>query len=86
MATDGAITDRRREAIYALTDAAGFDRKQIAFLTAYQDRKSAGFKKTVAQLAWGSFAWFVSEPTQLLVLHDGTAEARPLAGLPWAAR
>ncbi|WP_256378597.1 BsuBI/PstI family type II restriction endonuclease [Nordella sp. HKS 07] len=65
-----------------MTDAADFDRKQIAFLTAYQDRQSAGFKKTVAQLAWGSFAWFVSEPKQLLVLHDGTADVSHLASLP----
>jgi hypothetical protein len=73
VATDGAITERRRDAIHALTDTAGFDRKQVAFLTAYRDRQSAGFKKTVAQLAWGSFAWFASEPAQLLVLHDGSA-------------
>ncbi|MCA0003725.1 MULTISPECIES: BsuBI/PstI family type II restriction endonuclease [unclassified Mesorhizobium] len=83
VATDGAITDRRRDALHAVTDAAGFDRKQIAFLTAYQDRQSAGFKKTVAQLAWGSFAWFVSEPGQLLVLHDGAADGRPFGSLPW---
>jgi len=68
VATDGAITPRRRDAIYELTDAAGFDRKQIAFVTAYQDRQSAGFKKTVAQLAWGTFAWFVSEPGHVIVL------------------
>ena len=55
VATDGAITPRRLEAIYEITDSAGFDRKQVAFLTAYQDRNSAGFKKTVAQLAWGTF-------------------------------
>jgi len=85
VATDGAITDRRRDAIHAITDAAGFGRKQIAFLTAYQDRQSAGFKKTVAQLAWGSFAWFVSEPTQLLVLHDGIADEHQLGSLPWTA-
>jgi hypothetical protein len=71
VATDGAITPRRQEAIYELTDAAGFDRKQIAFLTAYQDRQSAGFKKTVAQLAWGAFAWFVSEPDQVMILRGG---------------
>lgn len=73
VATDGAITDRRREAIYQLTDAAGFDRKQIAFLTAYQDRSSAGFKKTVDQLAWGSLAWFVSEPDHIIRLSEGGA-------------
>ncbi len=71
VATDGAITAQRQQAIYKLTDAAGFDRKQIAFLTAYQDRQSAGFKKTVAQLAWGTFAWFVSEPDNVMILRNG---------------
>lgn len=79
VATDGAITERRRDAIHAMTDAAGFDRKQVAFLTAYQDRQSAGFRKTMHQLAWGSFAWFASEPEQLLILHDGIVEARRLS-------
>jgi hypothetical protein len=73
VATDGAITPRRQEAIYAMTDAAGFDRKQILFLTAYQDRDSAGFKKTSAQLAWGSFAWFASEPANIVILRNGAA-------------
>jgi hypothetical protein len=80
VATDGAMTERRREAIFDLTDAAGFDRAHIAFMTAYQDRSSAGFKKTVAQLAWGSVAWFVSEPDHIVLLHRGD-EARTLAEL-----
>jgi hypothetical protein len=70
VATDGAMTERRRNALLALTDAAGFDRGNVLFLTAYLDRQSAGFRKTVAQLAWETLVWFVSEPTQLLVLHD----------------
>jgi len=81
VATDGAITPRRQEAIYALTDAAGFKRSQIAFLTAYQDRQSGGFKKTVAQLAWDSFAWFVSEPDHIVVLRSGEAAPIRLAEL-----
>lgn len=77
VATDGAITPRRQEAIYAITDAAGFKRPQIAFLTAYQDRESAGFKKTVAQLGWDSFAWFVSEPESIIIMRNGgTSHAR----------
>lgn len=71
VATDGAITPRRQEALYALTDAAGFNRSQVSFVTAYQDRQSAGFKKTVAQLAWGTSAWFVSEPDNLLIMREG---------------
>lgn len=77
VATDGAITERRRDAIWAMTDAAGFPRSQIAFLTAYQDRQSSGFKKTVAQLAWGSLAWFASEPEHLVRFE--TADQNGLA-------
>lgn len=82
VATDGAITDRRRDAIYELTDTAGFDRRQIAFLTAYQDRTSAGFKKTVAQLAWGTLAWFVSEPDNLIILRGGDLDEMLIDVLP----
>jgi hypothetical protein len=32
---------------------------------------AVGFKKTVSRLAWGSFAWFASEPDHLLVQHEG---------------
>jgi hypothetical protein len=81
VATDGAITERRQEAIYKLTDVAGFPRSQVAFLTAYQDRGSAGFKKTVSQLAWGSFAWFSSEPDHILVMRDGAISKATLSAL-----
>lgn len=81
VATDGAITPRRQNAIYSITDVAGFERKQVAFVTAYQDRESAGFKKTVAQLAWDSFAWFVSEPDAIIVLRDGDSSLERLSAL-----
>jgi len=81
VATDGAITARRQEALYRLTDAAGFNRKQVAFLTAYQDRQSAGFRKTVSQLAWNTFAWFVSEPDHLVIFRNKRKEATRLSSL-----
>ncbi|GHC69633.1 BsuBI/PstI family type II restriction endonuclease [Limoniibacter endophyticus] len=81
VATDGAMTERRRTAMRELTNAAGFDPRQVAFLTAYQDRQSPGFKKTVAQLAWGSFAWFASEPAQIIALHEGRSEDSVLTDL-----
>lgn len=80
VATDGAMTPMRQQAIHALTDAAGFERKHIAFLTAYSDRQSTGFKKTVSQLAWNTYAWFSSEPENLLLMRAG-AEALGLAKL-----
>ncbi len=78
VATDGAVTARRKSAILEMTDAARFDRKHVKFLTAYQDRGTGGFKKTVQSLAWGSLAWFASEPDHIIVLHDVLA-APPLA-------
>jgi hypothetical protein len=81
VATDGAITPRRQDAIYAITDAAGFERQKVAFLTTYQDRDAAGFKKTVAQLAWGSFVWFVSEPQHIVMFRDGATTVSRLASL-----
>ncbi len=81
VATDGAITKRRQEAIYAMTDSAGFERSQIAFLTAYQDRESAGFRKTIANLAWNSFAWFASEPDKIVMFRSGDRSAMRLSEL-----
>jgi hypothetical protein len=81
VATDGAVTSRRQGAVHALTDAAGFNRDQVVFLTAYQDRQSPGFRKTVAHLAWNSFAWFASEPDNLVMLLDGSTSPTPLSQL-----
>lgn len=81
VATDGAVTESRKKAFYEITDAAGFDRGHVVFLTAYQDRQSPGFKKTLAQLAWGSHAWFVSEPEQLVSMREtGSAKLHQLIG------
>lgn len=78
VATDGAITPRRQEALYAITDGGGFNRSQVAFVTAYADRESAGFKKTITGLAWGSFAWFMSEPDNLVLLQNGVSRLSSL--------
>lgn len=45
--------------------------EQTAFLSAYLDRSKAAFKTTIPELAWGSFAWFASEPDRIVQMHDG---------------
>lgn len=74
VATDGPITEGRREALLDLAATAGFKESQIAFVTAFQDRNAAAFKKAIANLAWGSFAWCVSEPEHLITLHSATPD------------
>ena len=70
VATDGPINQRRKEALADLARIAGFPIEHIAYVTAYLDRSGAPFKKTVDALAWGSYAWFVSEPEGLIALSN----------------
>jgi len=68
VATDGPVSERRMEALRRLVVEAGFSPKHVAFVTAYLDRTVAPFRATIGNLAWGSFAWFASEPDGLLEL------------------
>ncbi len=79
--TDGAVTARRQEALYELTRQAGLRPDRIAFVTAYEDRQAPGFRKTLANLAWGSFAWFHSEPGRILVMRRNEPETAYLSDL-----
>lgn len=71
VATDGPINNRRKTALEQLATEAGFPLEHVAFVTAYWDRSGSPFKKTIDSLAWGSFAWFVSEPEGLVQLTVG---------------
>jgi hypothetical protein len=73
VSSDGPVSEQRKRALLELTSAAGFPSNHIAFVTAYMDRSRSEFKKTVDSLAWGSFAWFASEPGHLMHL-DGDGE------------
>lgn len=70
VATDGPVSEKRKQALLDKGKEAGFPPEHIAFVTAYLDRSGGPFKKSVDELAWGSFAWFASEPHGLLILAD----------------
>ena len=61
----------------AIATEAGICEDRVAFVTAYADRDDAAFKGSVSRLAWGSFAWFMSEPEHIEVLRRG-ADAEPM--------
>ena len=71
VATAGPVSEARQAALMAIATEAGFNENQVAFLTAYADRDDAAFKASVSELAWRSFAWFMSEPDNIVVLHGG---------------
>jgi hypothetical protein len=76
VATDGPINAKRKEAFLQITRAAGFADRQVAFVTAYLDRGQPAFKRTMSELAWNSFAWFASEPANIVVLYEGAEHKR----------
>ncbi|WP_010511875.1 BsuBI/PstI family type II restriction endonuclease [Komagataeibacter europaeus] len=65
--TDGPVNDARKTALLQIAEGAGFAPQHVAFVTAYLDRASQTFRKTVSGLAWGSYAWFASEPDNLII-------------------
>lgn len=69
VASDGPVTERRREALLKLITDAGFTESQATFVTAYADREKQPFRKTFSTLAWQSFAWCMSEPDRIIGLH-----------------
>ena len=69
VATAGSMTEGRREALMAIAGAAGFEEDRVAFVTAYRDRSDRAFTASVSDLAWRTFAWFMSEPDTIMVLQ-----------------
>ena len=71
VASDGPINNARKVALTAIAIEAGFDQSQLAFLTAFEDRSHSAFKKSMSELAWGTAAWCLSEPNNLIEFRAG---------------
>ncbi len=71
VATAGPVTSARQTALMTIATEAEFKEEHVVFVTAYADRGDAAFKTTASELAWRSFAWFMSEPNHIMVLHHG---------------
>ncbi len=71
VATDGAINNSRRRALMELARESKIAERYLLFVTAFLDRAESAFRKAISNLAWGSFAWFASEPQNVIAL-DGT--------------
>jgi hypothetical protein len=84
VATDGPVTDSRKAALLAMAAQAHIPPSQLAFVTVYQDRDHATFRKTFGSLAWNTLVWLASEPDYIILLRDNvlTAETRIFDLLP----
>jgi hypothetical protein len=79
--TDGAITRPRKEALLSLAIKAGFPEDRVAFVTAFEDRSRPSSRRLSSELAWGTVAWFASEPERLVLLME---KAVTLDRLPYS--
>lgn len=72
VASEGPIDELRQQDLIKILTKVGFGPDDGAFLTAYLDKVSATYRASAHELAWRSFAWFVSEPDCLMHLREAT--------------
>jgi hypothetical protein len=84
--SDGPISEPRKRELGKIAFDAGFEKSQVAFVTAFTDRKSKAFAKVRESLAWDSFAWFASEPEHLLHFIRETVPPTLLASISFPRR
>jgi hypothetical protein len=79
--SDGAVDEGRQEQLWQVlaTSPRAYKPEDAAFVTVYTDRGSRPAGRSTRELAWRSFAWFVSEPEHLVQFHD--APPRMLSSL-----
>jgi hypothetical protein len=82
VATDGAVTPQRQQALAKTAEEAGFPERRVVFVTAFLDRSHAAFKKSVAELARNGFVWFAAEPEQIVFLKEGSEGKTARIGEP----
>jgi hypothetical protein len=78
VATDGAITDARKQEFLAIVRESRVPENAVEFLTAFEDRSVRPFKNNFSKLAVNSLIWFRTEPDLLVILSTaGRADLDP---------
>lgn len=68
VATDGAVTEVRKQALIALVSDSNIPESAVRFLSAFEDREATAFRKNFSQIAVDSMVWFRTEPDLLMIL------------------
>lgn len=75
VATDGAITETRKQALLAIMLTSNIPTSAAQFLSAFEDREAPAFRKNFSQLALDSLVWFRTEPNLLVLLSTANRAA-----------
>ncbi|MCK9377007.1 MAG: hypothetical protein M0P73_12735 [Syntrophobacterales bacterium] len=75
VATDGAVTEARKQALLGLVRQSNIPPDAVQFLSAFEDREASAFRKNFSQLAMDSLIWFRTEPDLLVILSTADLDA-----------
>lgn len=70
VATDGAITEERKELLIEWARQQRIDPDSLEFLTAFMSRSAGPARKRLKDLAAGTYAWFLTEPKHELHWYE----------------
>ncbi|MGQ0802165.1 MAG: BsuBI/PstI family type II restriction endonuclease [Pseudomarimonas sp.] len=68
VASDGAVTEERKNALIELVRSSSIPTDNVQFVTAFEDREAPAFRKNFSRLASDSWIWFRTEPELLVEL------------------
>jgi hypothetical protein len=68
--SDGPITEVRKEELLKMTDSAGYERRNVAFVSAFEQRDSAPLKRRLSGVAVDTLIWCMAEPELLIWLGE----------------
>ncbi len=68
--SDGPITEARKEELLKMTDAAGYEREHVAFISAFERRDSQPLKRRLSGIAVDTLVWCMAEPDLLIWLGE----------------
>ncbi|MGX1598974.1 BsuBI/PstI family type II restriction endonuclease [Dietzia maris] len=70
VATDGPVTEQRRELLLNWAVQQNIAPTSCSFLTAFQSRNAPAARRRLKDLASGTWAWFADEPTHELAWYE----------------
>ena len=74
VATDGPIHSRRKQELIKTANDAGYRAEDCAFVTVFRDRAGSESRRLSPTVAWGTFIWHATEPSEIIYLRNGVAE------------
>jgi hypothetical protein len=82
--SDGPITEQRKADLLIMTDAAGYERENVAFVSAFEQRNAAPLKRRFSGIATDSLIWCMTEPDLLVWL--GEKQEIPFRSSEWNSK